>query len=121
MKKNLKFFLCLIVGLSSLAQTNAAQDELKFVPENRVFLQHSQKTNTVPMYLDTADATGECGIGLWVDEQLSIVLYHKNAQHFIFHLVPIRSELLMNHFQKIRKLKRKKITINTVKRKSRRT
>ena len=75
MKKNLKFFLCLIVGLSSLAQTNDAQDELKFVPENRVFLQHSQKTNTVPMYLDTADATGECGIGLWVDEQLSIVLY----------------------------------------------
>lgn len=65
MKRKL-YFLCLIASLSSvaLAQVNSVQDELKTVPENRIFISHSQESRTFPLYLETGEATGECGIGL---------------------------------------------------------
>ena len=76
MKRKL-YFLCLMASLSSvaLAQTNSVQDELKSVPENRIFIPHSQESGTFPLYLETGEATGECGIGLWLDGQLTMVLY----------------------------------------------
>ena len=65
MKRKL-YFLCLIASLSSvaLAQVNSVQDELKTVPENRIFISHSQESRTFPLYLETGEATGECGIGV---------------------------------------------------------
>ena len=76
MKRKL-YFLCLIASLSSvaLAQADSVQDELKAVPGNRIFISHSQESGTFPLYLETGEATGECGIGLWLDGQLAMVLY----------------------------------------------
>ncbi|WP_348702205.1 hypothetical protein [Turicimonas muris] len=58
-----------------------SQDVLKPVPLERQF---SLPAGTVPLNIESSEATGECGMGLWFDEKLAVVLYPN--ERILFHV-----------------------------------
>lgn len=88
--------ICLAVGLSSLAfAQESLEKDLRPVPSERVFSNFSVKSGLIPLYIETDHATGECGMGLWVDEQLALVFYPQEKS--VLYLSPGEHEFRVSY------------------------
>ncbi|MFG6370244.1 MAG: hypothetical protein K1W12_00340 [Turicimonas muris] len=69
-----------------------SEDVLKPVPFER---QLSLPAGAVPLSIESSEATGECGMGLWFDEKLAVVLYPN--ERILFHVFPGAHEVRLSY------------------------
>ena len=92
MKKKM-FLLAALFSLSTLCPAQEAVEEaLKPVPSDRLF---TLPSGTLALDIETDDATGECGMGLWVDGVLAVVFYPGEKSQL--HVTPGEHEFRLSY------------------------
>lgn len=93
----MKEYILTAVALSMLTVGSMAQSvekELELVPKERVFMNTTPHVGFVSVPIETDDATGECGMGLWIDNKLSVVFYPN--EKIQLYLSPDKHELRLS-------------------------
>ena len=90
--------ILVLVALFSLScvcfAQEPAEETLKPVPSDRLF---TLPNGMLPLDVETEDATGECGMGLWVDGVLALVFYPGEKSHL--HVSPGEHEFKLSYEQ----------------------